>query len=164
MDSTMKKIVIIATVALVISTSAYLLTRKSTKIKSEPTSTPEVLGENIVPSPTATIKLTPTETPVKGYGQINEDGTNTTFVMDIPISGGKVTGTISGYCVGNLSGVFDPRTDFIQGTMKGSCFKIPAAGMFEGKVNLKSKMGSGTYEGKSATLTRSGPWNLVIKP
>lgn len=165
----MKKVAIIAiVVVLVVSTSAYLLTRKSPEVKPEPTSTPEVLGESVIePSPTPTIKPIPTTTPetsVKGYGEMNESGTNTSFVMDIPVKGGKVTGTVSGYCEGNLEGVFDPRTDFIQGTLKGSCFKVPATGSFEGKVSLKTKMGSGTYKGKSLFLEKSGSWSLAIKP
>ena len=153
----------------VVSTSAYLLAKNGVETKPEPTSSPEVLGESVTPSPspTSTAKPTPTATPeivVKGYGEINNSGTSTSFVMDIPTGGGKVIGTVSGYCEGNLEGVFDPRTDFIQGTLKGNCFKVSATGNFEGKVSLKTKTGSGTYKGKSLFLEKSGNWNLTTKP
>ena len=113
--------------------------------------------------PATTENFTPTkEVFVHGFGKISAEGANVTFEMNIPVDGGKVTGTLAGFCVGTLEGSFDPRTNFVQGTMEGVCKKLSATGRFEGEISLTEKVGFGTYEGKAFVFTKSGSWSLVI--
>ena len=103
---------------------------------------------------------------VKGTGVINLHGTVTNFEVNIPITGGSVNGTASGYCNGQIEGVFDSKTGFIHGSLSGSCVhegvKLPAVGTFKGNISINDKSGKGTFDGSATVYSRSGEWNLVI--
>ena len=156
-----KKLLIISGLILVVLV-VYFLFLKTT------TTEPETLAQSIItrlkqktPSPSP-IPI-PEEEVVNGFGEINENGTHTEFDMRIPVKGGRVTGTLTGFCEGTLEGSFDPRTDFVQGNMEGSCSKLSATGRFEGEIDLIERIGSGTYEGKAFVFTRSGFWDLTVE-
>lgn len=161
----MKRIIITLFVVIVASVSIGLLIRiKKTEVKTEISTTSETMGIESVPTPEVQDAHEEVKPVVaKGYGEINENGTSTKFVLDIPVDGGSIKGSASGFCQGPIEGVYDPRTDFIQGTMKGDCFFVAATGTFDGKVVLKTKSGSGKYSGKSLDQSKSGAWSLVIK-
>lgn len=162
------KLLIIGLLFLILVGMIYLLTLL---VSVEKESISEIKRDAVVYGPTnvPTLILTPTIKPkpkkvIKGYGEISEYGNTTKFVMNIPETGGKISGTLTGFCHGTLEDVFDNRTGFIQGTMTGKCLLLNATGRFEGEIDLREKEGSGKYEGKAFVTKKNGNWKLVIKP
>lgn len=126
-----------------------------------PSPTPNPLSTS-TPEPTATSTPSNKEY-VHGFGEMSIDGYSVKLEMDIPVDGGKVTGTLAGSCTGTLEGSFAANTSSVLGTFKGVCQQFTAAGMFEGEIDLTEKVGHGTYEGKVFIFSRSGDWDLVIE-
>ena len=98
-----------------------------------------------------------------GTGKIEMEGQTVNFKMDIPVNGGEITGSASGFCSGSMKGAFDIRTNYIHGEMDGKCIGIPATGTFKGEIDLEKGIGSGNFEGKTLFITKSGSWSMIVE-
>ena len=155
----MKKLLVIPVVALLVV--AYM-TYSSPEPDGQVKSVSDIISVFQAPTPTPTTVLVPVEE-VRGLGEINRDGTHTDLELTIPVNGGKVTGTTTGFCETTIEGAFDPRTNFIQGKAKGICAGLPSSGRFEGEILLDEKTGSGIYLGTATVFKQSGVWDVVIE-
>ena len=81
--------------------------------------------------------------------------------MQIPLSGGGVTGSFSGDCSGKIKGRFSAGDGTISGTGEGSCgFIIPASGSFSGSVNEADRTVPISGSGSAAGFSGSGSITL----
>jgi hypothetical protein len=160
---------LIVTVVLLTSFSlAFLLLSKDSKLNL-----PILKGGSVLQQSTSkdTLPTTqevlssplPSESPAgeAGWrGVISVDGTETYIYVSVPSKGGKITGSASGYCTGNIEGAFDSTTSFTHGTLSGTCASLPASGTFKGNIYLDKGMGNGTFEGQATVFSKSGSWTI----
>ena len=102
---------------------------------------------------------------VTASGPYSFNGHSITVSAHIPLSGGKVTGSVSGDCAGRLTGSFDGSNNgTISGKIVGACspfiIPIPASATFNGTVNKDSKSVPIGFSGKGGGFTHSGSMAL----
>ncbi len=101
---------------------------------------------------------------VTATGVYSYKGYDVTITMNIPLSGGKVTGTVSGTCDGTVSGTFGGSGP-ISGTLSGACdpffVNIPAGATFNGSVNKAGKTVPISFAGKGGGITHDGSMTLT---
>jgi hypothetical protein len=106
-----------------------------------------------------------TNTIVKATGLYSYKNYSITMSIDIPLQGGKVTGTVSGDCNGKVTGSFDGKNNGpISGDITGFCevtvVPVPAKATFQGVVNKDSKTVPISFSGSAAGLTHDGSMSL----
>lgn len=87
------------------------------------------------------------------------------LTMKIPLSGGPVTGAISGACGGKVTGSFGGKNKGgISGRIAGTCgafmVNIPASAIFNGIVNKDGKSVPISFSGKGGGFTHDGSMSL----
>lgn len=98
---------------------------------------------------------------VVATGQYSYEGNSISLTMKIPLSGGPVTGGISGACGGKVTGRFGGQNKGgISGKIAGACsvffVKTPASATYGGVVNKDSKTVPISFTGHGAGFTHEG--------
>lgn len=116
------------------------------------------------------LKATPTPTPnpettVTAVGSFSAKGYGVSITMNVPLSGGAVSGTFTGDCQGTIRGTFDGNNNgVVSGSAHGSCnpfvIPIPVSATFTGKVDQDTKTIPISGEGVAAGVSGSG--SLVL--
>lgn len=122
-------------------------------------------GESIVDcilNKTDTMELTPSEkaSMVTATGTYTYQDYSVTITAHIPLSGGPVSGVITGACEGKMTGAFNGEDGGqISGNMTGACsqflINIPASATYKGQVNEKNRNVPISFSGKAAGFTHS---------
>lgn len=104
-------------------------------------------------------------TTVQATGPYSYEGHSISMSINIPLQGGKVTGTVSGDCTGKVTGSYDGNNNgVISGNINGYCevtvIPVPAKATFQGTVNKESKTVPISFEGNAAGFTHSGSLSL----
>jgi hypothetical protein len=107
----------------------------------------------------------PQEGTVIATGTYELKGNAVTITANIPLSGGDVTGTVSGTCDGMIKGTFSGQPNgAISGTMKGACapffINIPSSADFNGTVNKTAKTVPFSFTGRGGGLTHEDSMSL----
>ncbi len=108
----------------------------------------------------------PEEGSVTATGTYELKGNTVDVTMHIPLTGGAVTGTVSGTCDGRITGTFDGgATGSISGSMSGACspffVNIPAGANFSGSVNKSSRTVQYGFNGSGGGFNHSGAMTLT---
>lgn len=110
---------------------------------------------------------TPTNTPkpilMKGVGSVTIEGASSNIDITFPKEGGAISGTVSGFCHGSITGTFDKSSSKASGTLKGVCMLISATGTFDGSINIDTKTGSGSLSGSGGQYSKNGVWKITIE-
>ncbi len=100
------------------------------------------------------------EIPVIAIGGVSYKGYSANILMNFPLSGGSVSGSVNGDCTGTVKGSYaGGEKGLVSGKIFGSCspffVPIPAKAEFSGTVNQKTKtipiIVSGSAAGFSAS-------------
>lgn len=102
---------------------------------------------------------------VTASGPYSYEDYSITLTMKIPLSGGPVTGSISGACKGRVKGNFGGQNNSaITGTISGFCnpfyVNVPAKATFTGAVNKDSKAVPIKFSGGGAGFSHEGSMSL----
>lgn len=108
----------------------------------------------------------PGEGDVVATGVYEYKGNSVTVTMNIPLTGGAVTGTVSGTCEGNFKGTYNGQPNgAISASMAGVCapffVNIPASAEFIGSVNKTGKTVPVTFAGRGGGITHEGAMTLT---
>ncbi|EKD80203.1 MAG: hypothetical protein ACD_40C00179G0004 [uncultured bacterium] len=110
---------------------------------------------------------TPATTPkpilIKGMGSVTIEGASSNINLTFPKEGGAISGTVSGFCHGSISGTFEKSSSKASGTLKGVCMLISATGTFDGSINLDTKTGTGSLSGSGGQYTKNGIWKITLE-
>jgi len=162
---------LIASIILLFSSVGLIYISKTNKTKVIEKINTEENDTTPQPSPTSTPTSLPSSAPGEknetlqalGTGKIFMEGQTTDFSVNIPLNGGAISGSASGFCVGSISGAFDSATNFVHGELSGTCSGIESTGSFTGEIILSTKEGSGTFQGTGGGISKSGNWILNIR-
>jgi len=107
----------------------------------------------------------PAEGSVVATGVYEYKGYAVTVTANIPLEGGKVTGSMDGTCEGQLKGTYDGQPNGgISGTISGVCspffINIPASADYSGIVNKTSKTVPLSFTGRGGGITHKGSMSL----
>lgn len=105
---------------------------------------------------------------VTASGPYTYDDYSVSLTMKIPLSGGPVTGSISGACAGSVKASFSGQNNgVISGKITGVCnpfyVNVPASATFNGIVNKDSKTVPIRFTGKGAGITHEGSMVLAYQ-
>lgn len=116
-----------------------------------------------------TMELTPTEksSMVTAMGTYSFKGYSVEVKANIPLSGGPVTGVVTGDCFGKMKGSFAGNDrGAISGTMNGACgaflVNVPASATYTGYVSLQTRRIPITFSGQTTGgLSHDGTMELT---
>lgn len=128
-------------------------------------------GENIIDcmlNKSDTMELTPSEksSMVTATGTYSFKGYSVDVKANIPLSGGPVTGVVTGDCFGKMQGRFDGLDrGILSGTMNGACgaflLNVPASATYNGSVFESSRIVRFSFSGQTTGgLSHDGEMEL----
>ena len=162
-----KKLIIFLLIIFTLIGAGFLYTRLSKKEAVETLTQPQVTDTKTFSSLESQESTVETNVVVNkiynGNGRVTMDGQTAEFTMKIPEKDGKVTGLISGFCNGEMTGTYEEKTGYVRGTMKGKCAIFPAEGDFAGNIDIKNKVGSGDFVGSTLLIKKTGTWKLNLE-
>ncbi len=104
---------------------------------------------------------------VTATGTYTHKGYTVAVVMNIPLKGGSLTGSVSDTCDGNVRGTFVAGNGTVGGTMSGVCspffVNIPAGADYTGTLNKTTKTVTINFTGRGGGFSHSGTMTLVYK-
>ncbi len=106
------------------------------------------------------------EKTVTATGVYAYKGNSVTVTMNIPLTGGAVTGSVSGTCEGSFKGTYNGQPNgAISASMAGVCapffVNIPASAEFIGSVNKTGKTVPVTFNGRGGGIKHEGAMTLT---
>ncbi len=107
-------------------------------------------------------------TTVIAKGVYSTNGYTAGIALQIPINGGKITGTISNDCEGVVDGNYDSNTTSFQGNVKGTChiflISVDANASMNGKIDLSKSTGVMNFSATESGKNLSGTIDLKLTP
>lgn len=151
-------------------------TRQETKPERRKKPTPTPMATS---TPTPIPTPTPTPAPMLRHRDVTARGSwgKSSLRLSFFSKGGGISGSISGFCRGGVSGTYSYNgTDGgrVTGGMSGSCVcladdkksltRCSASGGLSGTVYLKKGYASGRWSGSSGSEALSGSWRVSFTP